>query len=242
MRIVALSTLLVVLSGCRAPTKQDLLGTSRGFDLVIDGNEVLTRGEVERAVEFDLSEFEENGYGRAFADDVAYQALAHYRQKGFPFAAVEYSVEGTAARPVLTLHVVEGPRTLLDEERITAEGVNEFTDVEVRSFFNGPRTGLLGRGDLLYVASRVSAVPRAMEREYVARGYLDAAELAGQAELGTTVHGHRQDQIWVLQTVQDKLLGYGVILESAMRTNIPGKKHLSDHFPVWVELASGAGA
>jgi endonuclease/exonuclease/phosphatase family metal-dependent hydrolase len=69
-----------------------------------------------------------------------------------------------------------------------------------------------------------------------ARGYLDAAEIAARGELGTTASGHRPDQVWVLATMREHLVGCAAVSEAAMRTDLPGKRHLSDHFPVWIAL------
>jgi len=69
------------------------------------------------------------------------------------------------------------------------------------------------------------------------RGYADAAEIAGETAALTTGGGSRLDQAWVANAMQSRLAGYGVVAEGAMRTNLPGKSHLSDHFPVWVEIA-----
>jgi len=69
------------------------------------------------------------------------------------------------------------------------------------------------------------------------QGYLDAAVLTGRQGLGTTPGGNRGDQIWVRRELAAAVTGYGVISEPEMRAALPGKQHLSDHFPLWVDIA-----
>jgi endonuclease/exonuclease/phosphatase family metal-dependent hydrolase len=75
-----------------------------------------------------------------------------------------------------------------------------------------------------------------------ASGYLDAAILTGRQGLGTTPAGNRGDQIWVRRELSAAVAGYGVVPEPEMRTELPGKQHLSDHFPLWVDVSEGPGA
>jgi len=67
-------------------------------------------------------------------------------------------------------------------------------------------------------------------------GYVDAAEAAQDADRPTGPGGGRGDQIWVHQNLQGRLAGYGVLPAEAMGAQQAGKQHLSDHFPVWIEL------
>jgi endonuclease/exonuclease/phosphatase family metal-dependent hydrolase len=68
------------------------------------------------------------------------------------------------------------------------------------------------------------------------RGYLDAAVHTGNEHLGTTPKGRRGDQIWIASDLAKRVCGYGVVPEAKLRTNIAGKQHLSDHFPLWVDV------
>ncbi len=70
----------------------------------------------------------------------------------------------------------------------------------------------------------------------IGKGYVDAAALAGGGGQSTTVGGGRGDQIWVAEEFADRIRGYGVISEERMRAGVPGREHLSDHFPLWVDL------
>jgi endonuclease/exonuclease/phosphatase (EEP) superfamily protein YafD len=75
-----------------------------------------------------------------------------------------------------------------------------------------------------------------------AQGYLDAAVLTGRQGLGTTPGGNRGDQIWVRRELAPAVTGYGVTGEPEMRTELPGKQHLSDHFPLWLDVSEGPRA
>jgi len=74
------------------------------------------------------------------------------------------------------------------------------------------------------------------------RGYFDAAALTGRAHLGTTPKGRRGDQIWVAERLRERVAGYGAVPGAEMRSDLPGKDYLSDHFPVWVDLDMAGGA
>lgn len=69
-----------------------------------------------------------------------------------------------------------------------------------------------------------------------AHGYEDAAVLAGRTHIGTTPGNRRNDQIWVIQRFWDSVADYGATPNDEMVADVPGKEHLSDHFPVWIEL------
>ena len=71
-----------------------------------------------------------------------------------------------------------------------------------------------------------------------ARGYRDAACISGRTDVVTTPRGRRNDQIWLDKPYWHQLVAYGVAPERDMRSDVPGKDYLSDHFPVWVELAT----
>jgi len=165
--------LLLALAACRSTQEADESAVERAFDFAVEGNESVTTGALERALAFELDEFARSGHARPLADDAAHGARVLYRRKGFPFATVDFRVEEGEDRPRLVLTVDEGPRTVIDEDALEVRGVAEFTRAEIAAWFDGPRTGLLGRGPLLYVADRVEAVPEALRTEYVARGFLD---------------------------------------------------------------------
>jgi outer membrane protein insertion porin family len=168
---------LLLLAGCGSvPIVSDLGGPKRGFDLVLEGNASLGDGPLTRAIAFDLGEFEDQGFSRPAADDAAFALEVYYRGLGFHRAQVSWRIEDAAPgeRPRLVLAIDEGPRATIDEKGLAVSGVSAFEQAEVGAFFNGPRLGNLGRGDLLYIDDRVRAVPGRMVDEYVFRGYLDA--------------------------------------------------------------------
>ena len=68
------------------------------------------------------------------------------------------------------------------------------------------------------------------------RGYFDAAVLAGKSDLGTTPKNRRGDQIWLAGGRAEGLAGYGVASGAEMAAGLPGKEHLSDHFPLWIDM------
>lgn len=172
-RIPALALLLA--GACQSISGGGEEDTSeRPFDLVIQGNERVAKGTLERAMALDLEGLVSSEFQHSFADDAAYQAQVTYYDLGHPFARVDYDLSTAGERPRLTLTVDEGPRTILDLEALEAVGVQEFSKEELRAFFGGPRTGPLGGGDLLYVADRAKAARAAIEGEYVARGYRES--------------------------------------------------------------------
>ena len=66
-------------------------------------------------------------------------------------------------------------------------------------------------------------------------GYTNAASLGGKREIaslaGCTSGG---DQIWVRESMKDSVADYGVICDGFSISDVPGKKFLSDHLPVWI--------
>lgn len=69
------------------------------------------------------------------------------------------------------------------------------------------------------------------------RGYRDAAELTGKAELPTNLGGGRGDAIWVAERMVPRLVAYGVARKEELAIDMPGKRYLSDHLPLWITVA-----
>jgi endonuclease/exonuclease/phosphatase family metal-dependent hydrolase len=67
-------------------------------------------------------------------------------------------------------------------------------------------------------------------------GYLDAAVIAGRADVPTALGGGRGDQAWVHRGLRAALQGYGVMDRRELAAAPAGRECLSDHFPVWIEL------
>lgn len=72
------------------------------------------------------------------------------------------------------------------------------------------------------------------------RGFLDAAVLTGKPDLGTNYSGTRGDQIWVRRELADNVADYGVVKPERQSTDLPEKKYLSDHIPLWIDLKMGS--
>lgn len=75
-----------------------------------------------------------------------------------------------------------------------------------------------------------------------AQGFCDVAAATGQGGTGTVPRGKRGDQIWVRGDLAGKIAGYGVWPGERLRAEHLkiGKDYLSDHFPLWVDLALNA--
>ena len=71
------------------------------------------------------------------------------------------------------------------------------------------------------------------------RGYVDAAVLTGRDSVPPSIGAGRGDQIWVHESVQDRLTDYGVLSKRDLVTSVEGKTSLSDHLPLWVQLDLG---
>ncbi len=70
------------------------------------------------------------------------------------------------------------------------------------------------------------------------RGFLDAAELAGLGEKATALGGGRGDQVWIHNTLRDRLLEYAAVDRAALKAGGGEKEYLSDHVPLCVTLRS----
>jgi len=171
MRWTAAILGLAWLGACRNVAPAELLGRGRAFELAVEGSDALGRATIERAIAFELDEFERSGFDPSFADDAAFQALLLYREQGYPWAEVDFALEEAGERPRLVLRVSEGPRVLLDEERFAVQGARELARDEVLSLFLAERGGLLAGDEQAYVADRVEAGRAALERAYLDRGY-----------------------------------------------------------------------
>jgi endonuclease/exonuclease/phosphatase (EEP) superfamily protein YafD len=87
--------------------------------------------------------------------------------------------------------------------------------------------------------SAFGGVPGPVSDFLTSQGFLDAAVTVPSADLPTNVTGvknRRGDQIWLKNTLAPALVGYGVVTEPDMRTTLPDITHLSDHFPLWIDL------
>lgn len=113
--------------------------------------------------------YEESGK-RSFVDDAAYEAELFLRQRGYASAEVTYEVAGEAA----SIQVSAGVRLMIGNVTVTLLGESPITRSDLALYVNGPRTGFLGRGSMLYIESRVKGAPRSIEENLQALGCLDA--------------------------------------------------------------------
>ncbi len=67
-------------------------------------------------------------------------------------------------------------------------------------------------------------------------GYIDAATLFQKTSHVTNIKNRRGDFIWIHQTLAPFITAYNVASENMMRSILPGITHLSDHFPLWIDI------
>ncbi|MBL6755321.1 MAG: BamA/TamA family outer membrane protein [Planctomycetes bacterium] len=109
--------------------------------------------------------------GRAvYIDDAAYELKLLLAERGYASAEVAYEVDGASAR----LLVSAGARSTLGPVNVTADPACPLSEEDLSRYVSGPRTGLFGRGDVLYVKRRVERSPRRVVVDLVALGHLEA--------------------------------------------------------------------
>jgi outer membrane protein assembly complex protein YaeT len=109
--------------------------------------------------------------GRAVhIDDAAYELKLLLAERGYASAEVAYEVDGASAR----LLVSAGARSTLGPVDVTADPACPLSLEDLSRYVSGPRTGLFGRGDVLYVKRRVERSPRRVVADLVALGHLEA--------------------------------------------------------------------
>ncbi len=109
--------------------------------------------------------------GRAvYIDDAAYELKLLLAERGYASAEVSYEVDGPSAR----LLVSAGARSTLGPVEVSSDPSCPLSEEDLARYVSGPRTGLFGRGDVLYVQRRVERSPRRVVVDLVALGHLDA--------------------------------------------------------------------
>ncbi len=106
----------------------------------------------------------------AYIDDAAYELELLLAERGYALAEVAYEVDGPAAR----LLVSAGARSTLGPVTVTVDPTCPLTDEDLARYVSGPRTGLFGRGEVLYVRRRVERSPQRVAVDLVALGHLEA--------------------------------------------------------------------
>ncbi len=66
---------------------------------------------------------------------------------------------------------------------VTLAGDSPISRSDLALYINGPRTGFLGRGSMLYIQSRVAGAPRSIEEDLAALGHLDAEAIMEVGDL-----------------------------------------------------------
>jgi outer membrane protein insertion porin family len=129
----------------------------------------LSKTILRKAALAELTAFEEQGQRRSDADDAAFQMELAYRKDGYAFAAVDYQIDQDEKKAVLTFDIEEGPRVIL--KQIEIAGNTEFDTRSLLPFFEGERTGLFGKGELLFLRSDVQAALSKIQDLYISRGF-----------------------------------------------------------------------
>lgn len=137
--------------------------------LSIEGTPGDERRDLRRAIASLVERFEETGK-RSYVDDAAYEAERYLRTRGFSRAEVRYELTTEGAR----LDVAAGPRATLGQVTVRLKGESPLPVEDLERYVNGPRTGLFGRGPMLYIEDRVSRAADSVARDLVALGHLDA--------------------------------------------------------------------
>jgi outer membrane protein insertion porin family len=169
---MALVTLMLVMMGWRQTAMAETepkVEPQRSVDIVFRGNAALSKTILRKAALAELTAFEEQGQRRSDADDAAFQMELAYRKDGYAFAAVDYQIDQDEKKAVLTFDIEEGPRVIL--KQIEIAGNTEFDTRSLLPFFEGERTGLFGKGELLFLRSDVQAALSKIQDLYISRGF-----------------------------------------------------------------------
>lgn len=181
------SPLLLVLalacSGCAL-----LRGPKRvapdSYRLEFEGLDTYSEDQLIRSALADLNDFVKDGYRKSAIDDAAYAIERHYRDRGFPFARVEYTYEAEpGALPLARFLIEEGPRTELVEAIIDRgdEANDVFPSEELEALFLPNK-----RGRTWYIENDVSSAASSIASLFVSRGYLDVAVSAPEVTFNDT--------------------------------------------------------
>lgn len=131
----------------------------------------MSETHLRKAAATELQAFERQGQRRADADDAAFQMVLAYRQEGFAFAAVDYRIEPTPEKTILTFTASEGPRVFVDQIEISGNAALDRKDL--LPFFEQNTPGLFGQGRLRFIKSDIAAAMTGIQNHYLSRGYRD---------------------------------------------------------------------
>ena len=135
------------------------------------GNHHMSDAALRRAAGAELASFAQNKGREADLVDAVFQMTIHYRQEGYAFAQVTYSLEihDDSVRVVFT--VDEGPSVLVQSIRFA--GTLTVPQAELEALVT-PASNIFGRSDTPpFVRSEIEAGAGRVREYYLARGYLD---------------------------------------------------------------------
>lgn len=142
------------------------------YEIRFLGNRTFSERKLRKAAADELADFERPAARRPAADDAAFQMELEYRQAGYAFASVDYRHKTIEGKTMVTFLISEGPRVLVREIKLT--GNTTFGDKKLLPFFEGEKTGILGRGELVFVESDVRSALSEIRDFYYGEGFLDA--------------------------------------------------------------------
>ncbi len=142
------------------------------YEIFFQGNAAMSEAVLRRQAAAELEAFGREGHRPADIDDAAFQMELTYRNAGYAFAAVDYQIEKPETLPKITFLISEGPRVIVRD--IIPIGNQTLDDEKIIGYFQKDRSGLFGKGELIFVRSRVAAATDEIRRHYTTEGYLDA--------------------------------------------------------------------
>jgi outer membrane protein assembly complex protein YaeT len=136
----------------------------------IVGNHALAEATLREAAAQELLDFQTKGLKNAAADDAAYQMERLYRESGYRFATVDYSLERSADGGLgLTFVVAEGVRVRIKEIVLTG---NAAVPTERLLGFFAAQAEESPVGADWFVESRIAAAVDGIRTYYYGHGYL----------------------------------------------------------------------
>ena len=145
---------------------------SKSYNIVFRGNAAISDGALGREAARELEAFEKEGHRPADIDDAAFQMQTAYRNDGYAFATVDYQIEKKQGLTAVTFLISEGPRVTVRD--IVLSGNQAFDDSSLKEYFAEDRSGLLSKGELVFIRSDVELAVDKIRQRYLTQGYLDA--------------------------------------------------------------------
>lgn len=130
-----------------------------------------TSGDINASLQTLREQYEADGGNPTYVNDAAYEAELQLQANGYPFARVEDRIDPSG---LATLTVKAGGRATLGEVTVEAAPGCPLSDEDLAGYIGGPRTGLFGTGDTLYVERSLRGAPADIEADLEELGFLDA--------------------------------------------------------------------